>query len=60
LEDDPRKGQHFLVSNKGYFSKTLNSFQIGSVSQGQWIGEELLLLAQNEKQRQLKLQQEMM
>jgi len=43
----------FIPQNKGYFSKTTNSFQIGIISEGQWIGDEILILAQKERQVQM-------
>ena len=43
--EDPKKGEFFQAQNLGYFSKTMNSFQIGIISENQWIGDELLQLA---------------
>ena len=37
--------KHRVINNKGYFSKTTNSMQIGMVSTKQFIGDELMLLA---------------
>lgn len=33
-----------VVRSDGVFSQTLNSFQIGMVAQGQWAGDEIMVL----------------
>jgi CRP-like cAMP-binding protein len=32
------------MSNKGYISETISTFQIGLRSKGQWVGEDILIL----------------
>lgn len=49
IDDDPKKAENFITQNRGYFSNTMNSFQIGIVSENQWVGEELLLMSMQER-----------
>lgn len=32
-----------MSKNKGYFSETVNSYQLGKITENQWAGTELLL-----------------
>ena len=46
-----RKGLEVLNQDKkkrGYMSKTTNSFQFGVKGKGQWVGEDIMVLASNE------------
>eukprot|EP00347_Sterkiella_histriomuscorum_P009018 403342844 len=54
--DDPKKAENFVTQNRGYFSKTMNTFQIGIISENQWIGEELLLMTMQERYEYLQQQ----
>lgn len=54
--DDPKKTDKFLTQNRGYFSTTMNTYQLGIISENQWIGEEILLMSMQERYEQLQSQ----
>ncbi|TNV74735.1 hypothetical protein FGO68_gene3762 [Halteria grandinella] len=44
LEKIKRNNQRVVINNQGYFSSTLNSFQIGLISERQWTADEIMIL----------------
>ena len=42
-----KKNERPIVNKNGYFSSTLNSFQIGIIQEKQWAGDELLIFKED-------------